>query len=219
MKIIKIKNIVTCFVTLTLGVGRMMAQNVVPPIPVELTIGNNNFGLQTVITRNLPESKKFSFLSVSVVQSDYENNIQSLDFVNNSQISYNFYKGLGISAGLNTTKNTGMSPQAGLQYVLANQNILLVLSSSYQFNQSNSVSLLSIFEYKPKISEKLRLYSRIQGFYTEGLKNRDHERSYVQLRLGLGLKGYQSGLFSNLDYYGPNKVFKDNYGVFFRINI
>lgn len=206
-------------VALTFGMIELSAQNAVPPIPVEVTIGNNNFGLQTVVSRRLPESDKISFLSVGVVQSEYLNNTQSLDFVNNSQVSYNFGKDLGISVGLNVTKNKGITPQAGLQYVLADQNILLVLSSNYQFSHSNSVALLSIFEYKPKIGEKLRLYSRVQGFYTEGLKNRKHERSYVQLRLGLGFKGLQSGLFCNLDYYGPFKIFKDNYGIFFRINL
>ena len=73
MKYRIIKTSILYFVTITIGVVKVSAQIVAPLIPVEVTIGNNNFGLQTVISRNFPQSKKLSFLSVGLVQSDYSN--------------------------------------------------------------------------------------------------------------------------------------------------
>jgi hypothetical protein len=87
MKYKIIKTIILYFVTITIGVVKVSAQIVPSPIPIELTIGNNNFGLQTVITRNFHKSKKLSFLSVGVVQSDYLNtNIGEKKYLLNIEI-------------------------------------------------------------------------------------------------------------------------------------
>lgn len=56
------------------------------PIPIELVFGNSRFGLQSIINKDLPESKRFSFFSVTNFKSDYSQNIDGLDFISNSQI-------------------------------------------------------------------------------------------------------------------------------------
>lgn len=189
------------------------------PIPVELTVGNNRLGLQTIINKYFPESKKFSFFSVTNLERQQKSETNNSDFINNSQISFNLKKGFGISAGINITKFSGFAPTIGVQYVLSNAKWLLILTPNYIFSVDRNFSLLTLLEFKPKISNRLKMYSRFQSFYNQNIKSATHERSYMQLRLGLDYKKYQSGLAANLDYFGTTKIFKSNYGVFIRTTI
>lgn len=187
-----------------------------PPIPVEIVIGNNRYGIQTTVNRKLPNSKFLSFLSIGNIESTYENSLESLDYVSNSQISYNFFKGLGVSAGLNLNNVTGLAPTAGLQYVFVHPQILFVLAPSYVFRASGGGSAISILEFRPSINNQLKLYTRLQGLYAQNLKDNFHERSFVLLRIGLEKSRYQFGLGCNFDQYGPMKKSGRNYALFLR---
>jgi hypothetical protein len=188
------------------------------PSPVELNMGNNRFGLQFLMNKYFSPTSKFSFLSVTSFESTYNNDINNLDFINNSQVGYEIYKGLGVATGLSVNRIAGLAPIAGLQYVYANKEILFVLTPTYHFSKEKNVEGLALIEYKPKLTEKLNLYSRFQMLYNYNTEDQHHERSYIQFRLGLGIRNYQFGLATNLDYYGQTKVFKDNYGLFLRYN-
>jgi hypothetical protein len=213
------KYIFTVILILSFAVKINAQELVQKPIPIELVLGNSRLSLQSIINKNLPESKRFSFFSVTNFESDYSQNADGLDFINNSQISFEIYKGFGISSGVNINKATGLSPTLGLQYVFANPKWLFVVTPNLIFSTGNTSSVLSILEYKPKLTDLLKLYSRVQGLYNHNIKSSSHERSYLQLRIGLEYKSYQFGLASNFDYFGPNHSFKDNYGVFIRANI
>lgn len=188
------------------------------PSPVELNIGNNRFGLQFLMTKHFAPASKFSFLSVTSFESTYNNDINNLDFINNSQVSFEIYKGFGIATGLSVNRVAGLTPIVGLEYVFANKEILLVLTPTYHLSKTKNIEGLALIEYKPKLTEKVNLYSRFQTLYNHNSETDQHERSYMQFRLGLGIGNYQFGLATNLDYYGAAKIFKDNYGVFLRFN-
>ena len=188
------------------------------PSPVELNIGNNRFGLQFLMNKHFTPSSKFSFLSVTSFESTYNNDINSLDFINNSQVGYEIYKGFGIATGLSVNRVAGLTPIVGLEYVFANKEILLVLIPTYHLSKTKNIEGLALIEYKPKLTEKLNLYSRLQTLYNLNSRENHHERSYMQFRLGMGIGNYQFGLATNLDYYGAMKVFRDNYGLFLRHN-
>ena len=188
------------------------------PSPVELNIGNNRFGLQFLINRHFAAASKFSFLSVTSFESTYNNDINNLDFINNSQVSYEIYKGFGIATGLSVNRVAGLTPVVGLEYVFGSKEILLVLTPAYHLSKTKNIEGLALIEYKPKLTEKLNLYSRFQTLYNHNSETGQHERSYMQFRLGVGIGNYQFGLATNLDYYGPAKIFKDNYSVFLRFN-
>lgn len=204
-----------------LGFGlKMSAQELTPkPIPIEIVIGNNRIGLQTIINKNLPESKRFSFFSVTNFESDYSKNANSLDFINNSHISLEIYNGFGVTAGANINKITGLSATFGLQYVFANPKWLFVITPNLILTTGKTASVLSLLEYKPKLTKQMKLYSRIQGLYNHNIKLSVHERSYLQLRIGLEYHKYQFGLASNFDYFGPLQSFKNNHGIFIRANL
>ncbi len=143
-----------------------------------------------------------------------------MDFINNSQISYDIYKGVGAVAGLsvNSNSNVGLSPVAGLLYVFTSREILFVITPTYDLSKTRNIEALTVIEYKPPLTKKINLYSRFQAFYNYDTKYGQHERSYMQFRLGMGIDKYQFGLATNLDYYGPAKILKDNYGIFLRVN-
>ncbi|WP_123875920.1 hypothetical protein [Flavobacterium araucananum] len=213
------KTIVSALLILLTTLNAKGQEKKQPPIPIELTIGNNRFGLQSVINKHLPHSEKLSFFSVSTFESNYTKNAENLDFINNSQLAYDLYKGFGITAGLNVGKATGLAPTVGVQYVFVNPKWLFAITPTYIFSDDRNFSLLSLLEYKPQLSASVKLYSRIQGMYNQNIKQDTHQRSYLQLRLGLEYKDYQMGLAANLDYYGRDRFFKENYGIFLRTNL
>ena len=188
------------------------------PSPVELNAGNNRFGLQFLMNRHFAPESKFSFLSVTSFESSFNNDLNNLDFINNSQIGYEIYKGFGIATGLSVNRVSGLTPVVGLEYVLANKEILLVLTPTCHLSKNKNLEGLALLEYKPKLTEKVNLYSRFQTLYNQNLETSKHERSYQQFRLGVGMGNCQFGLAANVDYYGPAKVYKDNYGIFLRFN-
>jgi hypothetical protein len=188
-------------------------------IPVEMNFGNNRFGLQFLINTPMPEVKKLSFFTVTSFESGYRNTDGNLDYISNSQVSYQIYKGFAAAVGLSVNSKSGMSPTAGLKYVFANREILFVVTPTIHVSTNHNIEGLTLLEYKPAITKNLHLYTRFQGFYNRNLKYDHHERSYMQLRAGVGIKSYQFGLAANWDYYGPAKLLKDNYGIFLRVNL
>lgn len=170
------------------------------------------------MNKKFSNESKFSFLSVTSFESSYNNDINNLDFINNSQIGYEIYKGIGIASGLSVNRVSGLTPTIGPEYVISNQKLLLVITPSYQFGKNKNIVGLVIIEYKPKLTEKLNLYTRFQTLYNHNTNQNQHERSYLQFRLGFGIGDYKFGLATNLDYYGANKIYKDNYGIFIRHN-
>jgi hypothetical protein len=85
------------------SVANAQQANKEAPSPVELNIGNNRFGLQLLMNKHFAPASKFSFLSVTSFESTYNHDINNLDFINNSQVSYEIYKGFGIATGLQLT--------------------------------------------------------------------------------------------------------------------
>jgi len=188
-------------------------------IPVEMNFGNNRFGLQFLINTPLPHVDKLTFFTVTSFESDYKNKANNLDYITNTQVAYKIYKGFAAAAGLSVNSKSGLSPTAGVKYVFANKEILFVITPTIHISKNHNIEGLTLLEYKPALSKKLHLYTRFQGFYNRNLKSDHHERSYMQFRAGLGIKSYQFGLATNLDYYGPDKLLKDNYGIFLRVNL
>ena len=188
------------------------------PIPLELMFGNNRYGAQLIVNRNLPESERLSFFSVSYVEVGYNNDLSTLEFINSSQLAFDVYKGFGVTSGLNANR-WGMSPTIGLRYIYASQKLVCVFIPDFIFTNDKNVAMFGLVEYRPKLTEKVRLYSRLQGLYNHNMALGVHERSFLQLRLGVSIGRYDMGLGSNFDYYGPSKVFVDNYGIFLKANM
>lgn len=111
----------------------------------------------------------------------------------------------------------GFRPVLGVHYAYARPSLMVVISPGFHVTETNNLEILSQLEVKPQLNEKYRWYSRIQGFYTQQTTNGAHARSYLNIRLGV-MKGFCAvGVGANWDWYGPDRRFLENYGVFTRL--
>ena len=186
------------------------------PLPVEIMFGNNRFNLQTLINRQFTPTSRFGFLSVTSFASAYDNSANNRDFITNSQVSYEVYKNFGLALGMSMNANSGFTPVAGIEYVRVRPSLLLVFTPNMHLTHDHNFEGLTVIEWKPALSQDWRLYSRFQALYNYNAHEKEHERSYINLRLGGQWKQTVLGLAANLDWYGPEKLEKDNYGVFIR---
>lgn len=184
------------------------------PTPVEFMAGHERLFFQMVVKKEFAPESKFGFLSVATFTADYSNDLNEMDLVMPVLISYNFYKNFGLVAGTTINNKVGFAPLAGVQHEFANKEWVAVSIASFFLNSSRSVELFGIYEYKPKINDSLGLYTRLQYMYIHGFAENLHARSFLQLRAGLKKEALSFGLGANLDQYGPEKVFKPNYGIF-----
>lgn len=184
------------------------------PIPVDYMIGNNRMFFQMVVKRKFSSESKFEFLSVSSLAASYDNDMENLDVAVPVLITYTIYKGLGLVAGATINNRVGYSPLLGAQHSFTNKEWVSVTIASVFLNSTKNIELFGIYEYKPSITPKLNLYTRIQFLYIHNTSEDFHARSFLQLRTGLKMNALNFGIGANLDQYGPEKTFKPNYGVF-----
>jgi hypothetical protein len=190
-----------------------------PPTPVELMLGNNRANLLMIMNRPIDSRKKFSFFNVTVGAADYKNNAAETDMVINNALLYNLGKHFNASMGLQWNYKVGLVPSVGIQYSKATPDYLIVIFPSYNFLPSAGVETVAITEIKPKLSNKTRLYTRVQGLYVQNIKLGVHAKSAFSLRAGLTYGKFSFGIGTNFDYYGPQKIEKANTGVFTQIKL
>jgi hypothetical protein len=200
-------------VTITQSV---FAQEISPkvPTPVEFMAGNNRMFFQMVLKRKFTPESKFGFLSVTSLSASYDNDMEELDIALPVLINYNIYKGFGLVGGMTINNSVGFSPLLGAQHSFANKEWVAVTIASFFLNSKRNVELFGIYEYKPSLSPKTNLYTRVQFLYIHSTGDNYHARSFLQLRAGLKKNALNFGLGANLDQYGPEKTFKPNYGIF-----
>lgn len=184
------------------------------PIPVEFMTGNNRMFFQMVVKKKFSPESKFGFLSVSSFSASYDNNMDDLDIAIPVLVNYNIYKGFGLVGGTTLNNSVGISPLLGAQHSFANKEWVAVTIASFFLNSKRNVELFGIYEYKPSISPKSNLYTRLQFLYIHSTRDNLHTRSFLQLRTGLKMNALNFGIGVNLDQYGPEKTFKPNYGIF-----
>jgi hypothetical protein len=192
------------------------AQQFVPkvPTPVEFMVGNNRMFFQMVVKKKFTPESRFGFLSVSSIAASYDNDKEDLDFATPVLVNYNIYKGFGIVGGLSINNAVGFAPLLGAQHSFANKEWVAVTIVSAFLHSKRNVEYFGIYEYKPALTEKTNLYTRVQMLYIHGTRDNLHARSFLQLRAGLKKDAFNFGVGGNLDQYGPEKTFKPNYGVF-----
>ncbi|MFL5787246.1 MAG: hypothetical protein ACJ748_04275 [Flavisolibacter sp.] len=190
--------------------------NIIVPVPVEGLGGNNRFVLSTLVKKPFTPTSRFSLLSVTNAASSYKNDLQDFDFINVTQVSYNLYKGFGVTAGISLNNVSGFSPTAGIQYVYTRRTILLVIAPDISLTNSHNVEGVFVSEYRPELKRNISLYTHLQAFYNYEMKDKSHQRSYINTRLGLSFGLFTFGAGANFDWYGPLKIYKGNYGPFLR---
>ncbi|AMQ56917.1 hypothetical protein [Algoriphagus sanaruensis] len=188
-----------------------------PPIPVEWMINGRQANFQLVLKRSFTPTSKFDLLSIAVFTENLNEDKLGENAVIPVQINYNLgKKGFAISAGSEYNGMVGLTPLIGAQHVFANRKILALTVFSWFLNSSQDAKILGLYEFKPMISEKWALYTRLQFMYNRGFSEGVHNRSFLNLRAGLKKGPLGFGLGYNIDRYGPISLERANLGVFTR---
>jgi hypothetical protein len=189
------------------------------PLPVEVMAGNNRANLLIIINRPIDAAGKFNFFNVTVGAADYQNTPSETEIVLNNSITYALGKGFSAASGLQWHYKLGFVPTVGFQFLKASPDYLIVIFPTYNFRPGPALETVALAEFKPKLSDKIRLYTRLQGLIVQDLKNDVHARSGISLRAGLTFDKFTIGLGSNFDAYGPKKLEKSNHGLFFQMRL
>jgi hypothetical protein len=194
------------------------------PVPIEVFGGYKATTFQLIASKQFSFNSKFGFFNVTNFMGDYKDAKQTSEFYSQSVITAEIWKGISITAGLSAVGSSNPSlitvrPTAGLQYLLANREFVIVIVPRFDLTQTYNFETFAVFEYKPMITRKWGIYSRLQALYNYNTKLEFHEVSSVYLRLGLSHKNIQFGLGSNHDFYGPDLYTVDNYGIFIKTDI
>ncbi|MFN3848001.1 MAG: hypothetical protein ACK4NY_01170 [Spirosomataceae bacterium] len=191
----------------------------VTPIPVEVFAGNNYLNVQMVVAKHFTEKSKWGFFNMTNITGDYKNRLANNEFVSQAMLNYAFFKGFSLTAGVAMNHKSGFRKIAGFQYVFANKKWLFITVPTVDLKDGHNLESINILEFKPQLTPKLGLYTRFQGLYVYNPTEAHHERSFVAMRAGLSVKNYQFGLGADANWYGPHKVFKENLGVFARVQL
>jgi hypothetical protein len=196
----------------------LKAQAPIPPLPMELMFGHERLDYQLVMKRNFTPQSKFSVLAIAVFSENYAKGKKLGDsVVIPFQVNYALGKsGFSLAAGGEANSNAGFGTNLGLTHSKATKEILAISVLSYQLSSAQNVKFFGLYEYKPALTEKWSVYSRLQLTYNQGMAEGFHNRSFIYLRAGLKKGPVGFGLGANFDAYGPSKIAKENYGVFTR---
>jgi hypothetical protein len=194
------------------------AQAPTPPIPLELMFGNDRLDFQMVVKRNFAPQSKFSVLAIAVFSENYGKEKKLGDsVVIPFQVNYALGKsGLSLAAGGEANSVAGFGTTVGLTHSKATKEILAITVLSYQLSSDQNLKIFGIYEFKPALNDKWSIYSRLQLTYNQGMTEGFHNRSFLYLRAGLKKGPLGFGLGANFDAYGPNKLARENYGLFTR---
>ena len=196
----------------------VQAQAPVPPTPIEFMVGHERLDFQLVFKRNFTPQSKFSVLAIAVFSENYGTKKKLGDsIVIPFQVNYALgNSGLSLAAGAEANSSAGFGTTLGLTHSKATKEILAISVLSYQLSNDQNLKFFGLYEYKPVLTEKWSLYSRLQLTYKQGMAQGFHNRSFLYLRAGLKKGPLGFGLGANFDAYGPNKTARDNYGLFTR---
>lgn len=189
-----------------------------PPIPLELFLGHEQLNFQLIVKKKFTPTSKLDLLVISVFSENWDKD----DPIGNSvvipfQFNYNIgKKGFAVAAGGEGNSVVGFSPLVGVEHSFANRKFLAITVLNYLINEQQDLKLFGLYEFKPPINETWSWYSRVQFVYNYGLAENQHNRSFLYLRAGLKKGPLGFGLGANWDQYGPNKITKDNFGIFTR---
>ena len=189
------------------------------PIPAEVMFGNNRTNFLMILNRPVDAKGRFHFFNVTVGAADYQNTPSETEIVVNNSLTYALGHNFHATAGAQWHFKLGFVPTVGVEYLKARPDFLLVIFPTFNMLPNKNLETVGIFEYKPALSPKTRLYTRLQAMYNQDMTLEAHARSAYSVRAGISIKQFTVGLGSNLDYYGPLKFDKTNHGLFVQVRL
>jgi hypothetical protein len=162
-------------------------------------------------------------VNVTGFSGDYNEVNQTSDFLSQSYLTATVWRGISVAAGLSAMgySNTPLTvrPTAGLQYLLISKDFAVVVIPRFDLTQTYNFETFAVLEYKPMLSKKWGIYTRVEGLYNYNTKLGFHEISSINLRLGLSYRNLQFGAGTNIDFYGPDNQNISNFGLFIKTDL
>ncbi len=208
--------IMLCFTGLALKAQEAPIPN--SPITVESFFGHRALTYQMIAIKKMQSVPRLGFLGISNFQATWDTPTID-DYVHQGNVTVGIASGLDISAGFIWEPFTGIRPSAGFIYSYANSNLLVITNPRMDMAKNPNADILVLIEYIPELSQKLRLYTRVQGQYGYNFGHEIHTRSYLMLRAGLTFGDFTVGLAKDFDYFGPEKSLLHNTGGFIRFEL
>lgn len=184
------------------------------PIPVEVFFGSDRVVTQITLMKKFSSSTRFGLLASTYYAADYKNELLNNESMNVLLLTYDIYKGLGVVGGAALNSKWGFRPFAGGMYSYGNRAFSTAFSSGFYLTESNNSESKGMVQYRHQLKDSWSLYTRLEGLFNLDMDTKKHDRGQLYGRLGVGYKAVGFGLATNLDWYGPNKVFKENYGIY-----
>lgn len=183
------------------------------PVPVETLVGSRGVYLTSTVNKQISSLPNLGFFSVYSLVKEWETS-ELNDLMLQAHLTYKIYNGFSAVAGFHYTPATNFRPTAGVMYSNANPDWTIVLFPRIDLTDKPNTEIFGFVEYNPKINDKFRFYSKIQGMYVHNLSYETHQKSGFNLRAGLGYKEFVFGAGFNSDYYSPAKINETNLGLF-----
>lgn len=184
------------------------------PVPIEALFMSEAVNIQMTVNKKFTSQSKFGFFGIVNILNTYDNDKDKNETMILTMVSYELFKGFSVNAGMWTNNIIGTRPSVALNYMLVGKDFVLINVPRIDLSEDHNVEHALIFEYFPSITDKVRLYSRVQGLYNYNVEEKAHDRSYIDLRLGVTYNKVRMGVGANLDFYGPKGTYKQGVGLF-----
>ncbi len=189
-----------------------------PPVHTETTFNNRGLYFQALIHKKFKSVPKLGIFGLTEILGSWRRS-QPDEYMVQGNITYGFAKGFNLIGGFHMASGIGIRPAVGIMYTYAKQEILVVVNPRYYIDNIGNLEAIALVEYKPRLTEKWSIYSKLQGLYTFTAKGGVHARSYLMIRAGVSYKEFSFGPALNFDFYGPKKVNENSYGAFVAISL
>ena len=188
-----------------------------PPIDFEIFIADEAISLQNVFNKPIKAMKNFSVFNMLNYVQFYKP--KNFVLVGQTTLNYEFIKNLSIAGGVSTNSIDGLRPTLGLNYAYISKDMLLILAPRFDLIDDKNFEAFLMYEFRPNLTKNTAFYSRVQALYNHNTNFGLHDRSYLNLRLGISIKKVAIGLGANFDAFGPKKIKKESYGLFTKFSI
>lgn len=182
-------------------------------VPVELVYSDKDYRYQHFFFKELKPASRFGFFHTSSMYTFHDEE-RATEMMSQSYVTYKINPSLTVLAGTFYASIPGFTPSASLQYKYAQKNLFVLVVPRVDLRNNPSYELMSLTEYKPSISKGLYLYSRLQ--LLSNFQHTTHNRSYQNVRIGVGSEKTQGGFALNYDQYGSEVHKVLSMGVFLR---
>lgn len=188
-----------------------------PPVSLEMMFGHKKAA--TLMGMNKQVCGPIRYNNITSVSAAYDIKKAKPELIMLNNFLYQFHSNVGAGVGLQYHFLKGLVPSASLNFNYASPVWVVSVTPYLNFRPDINSENVAMIEYKPQISENLKLYTYALGLYNHNITLGTHDRSFYYFRLGLTKGKFTVGAAANFDYYGAARMSENNFGGFVKIAI